>query len=162
MYRLKAVAKDKTGITSRREIQIAVGNVLENSKANWRDEIHQVILNEGERLMAGDVRDFPRLECYLAVQHDGKVVLYRGAPGKGKGLIWKTPGKDAPGPHYAAFENGQLVLYRGMLGHPEVALWKSRKPSDAGPYQFGITASKRLLVFREVEGKKRKIAWRSR
>ncbi|MHC4595730.1 MAG: Ig-like domain-containing protein, partial [Planctomycetota bacterium] len=51
MYHLEVVAEDKTGFRSHQEIQIAVGNVSQKSAANWRDEIHQVILNEGERLM---------------------------------------------------------------------------------------------------------------
>jgi len=87
-YHLEAVAEDKTGTPGRREIQIAVGDVLENSVPNWSDEIHQVILNEGERLMDGDIREFPRLECYLTLDDDGRLSLFRGTPGTSEGRIW--------------------------------------------------------------------------
>jgi hypothetical protein len=159
MYHLEAVAEDKTGIFSQQEIQIAVGDVSENSKANWRDEIHEVILNEGERFMIGDVREFPRLECYLKMHDNGKLVLHRGTPDRSEDPIWLSRSKDPDGGlHYAAFEKGQLVTYRGTPDHPEVALWKSKMVSDPGTYKLGITVSKKLVVFREVEGK---IVWMS-
>ncbi len=162
IYHLEAVAEDKTGMFSQREIQIAVGDVSENSTADWRDEIHQVILNEGEKFMIGDVRVFPRLECYLKMHDNGKLVLRRGAPGKSGDAIWRSRSKDPDGGlHYAAFEKGQLVTYRGTPDHPEVELWRSREVSDPGTYRFGITVSRKLAVFREVEGEKRKIIWRS-
>ncbi|GAF76921.1 unnamed protein product, partial [marine sediment metagenome] len=167
MYHLEAVAEDNTGVRSQQEIQIAVGNVSENSSADWRDEIHQVILNEGERLMPGDVREFPRLECYFTLEDEGRLALFRGTPGRSEGLIWKTRGKaDRPTPQptpprfYTVLENGQLVVYRGTPDNPEVILWKSSKPSGPGPYKLGITASRRLVIFSEV-GEKRKIIWRS-
>ena len=160
LYHLEAVAEDKTGIFNQREIQISVGDVSKNSAANWRDEIHQVILNEGERLMVGDVRVFPRLECYLRMHDNGKLVLRRGAPGRSGDAIWRSRSKDPDGGlHYAAFKKGQLVTYRGTPEHPKVALWKSKEVSEPGTYKFGITASRKLAVFRE--GEKRKIVWRS-
>jgi len=167
-YHLEAVAEDKNGLCSHQEIQIAVGDVSQDRAANWRDEIHQVILNEGERLMNGNVREFPRLECFFSLEDDGRLALFAGTLGRREGLIWKTRGKaDRPTPQptpprfYTALENGQLVVYRGTPGHPKLALWKSNKPSDTGTYKLGITASKRLIVFRELEGEKRKIVWRS-
>jgi hypothetical protein len=167
MYHLEAVAKDTNGVRSRQEIQIAVGEVSENSAANWKDEIHQVILNEGERLMDGEVREFPRLECHLTLENDGRLALFRGTLGRREGLIWRTRGKaDRPTPQptpprfYAALENGQLVVYRGTPDNPDVILWQSSKPVGPGPYQLGITVSKRLAVFRD-EGRKTEIVWRS-
>lgn len=53
-----------------------------------------------------------------------------------------------------------LVVYRGTPEHPEVALWKSKEMTESGPYQLGITAAKRLVVFR-YEGKKIEIFWRN-
>jgi hypothetical protein len=87
MYRLEAVAEDNTGIFARQEIQIAVGDVSENSEATGSDEPHQVILNEGELLTDGDARQFPRLECYLFLNEDGRLVLNRGVPGRSILLI---------------------------------------------------------------------------
>jgi hypothetical protein len=166
-YHLEAVAEDKNGLRSRQEIQIAVGDVTQNSAADWRDEIHQVILNEGERLMDGEIRDFPRLECFLTLEEDGRLALFRGGPRGRDGLIWKTRGKaDRPTPQpapprfYAALENGQLAVYRGTPDNPDVILWQSSKVSGPGPYRLGITASKRLVIFTEVDGK-RKTVWRS-
>ncbi|MCE2436059.1 MAG: hypothetical protein J4F29_24565, partial [Candidatus Latescibacteria bacterium] len=125
IYHLEAVAEDKTGMFSQREIQIAVGDVSENSAADWRDEIHQVILDEGERLMVGDVRVFPRLECYLRMHDNGKLVLRRGAPGKSGDAIWRSRSKDPDGGlHYAALRHarpsgsGPLEIQRGVRpGH---------------------------------------------
>jgi hypothetical protein len=166
-YHLEAVAQDRNGLRSKQEIQIAVGNVSKNSKADWRDEIYQVILNEGERLSAGDVRKFPRLECYLTINEEGSLILLRGAPGKSNGFIWKTRGKaDRPTPQpvlphfYAEMENGQLVVYRTYPGKPKLRIYETRSVSDPGPYQLGITSSKRLVVYREAEGK-RKVVWKS-
>jgi hypothetical protein len=146
---------------------MVVGNVSQNSAVTWRDGIHQVILNEGERLMDGDIREFPRLECFLTLEEDGRLALFRGAPRERDGLIWKTRGKaDRPTPQptpprfYTVFENGQLVVYRGTPDNPDVILWQSNKPSNPGPYKLGITTSRRLAIFSEV-GEKRKNIWRS-
>ena len=167
MYHFEAVAEDKNGLRSHQEIQIAVGDVSQNSTADWRDEIHQVILNEGERLLDGDIHEFPRLECFLTLEEDGRLALFRGTPRGRDGLIWKTRGKaDRPTPQptvprfYTVLENGQLVVYRSTPDNPQVILWQSSKVSETGPFKLGITASKRLVIFREV-GDKRKIIWRS-
>jgi len=167
IYHLEAVAEDENGLRSHQEIQIAVGNVSQDSAANWRDEIHQVVLNEGERLMDGEVREFPRLECFFTLENDGRLALFRGTPGSREGLIWKTRGKaDRPTPQptpprfYAVLKDGQLVVYRGTPDNPDVILWESSKPSGPGPYQLGITASRRLVIYRGVEGK-RNVVWRS-
>lgn len=166
-YHLEAVAEDKNGLRRHQEIQITVGNVSQNSTADWRDEIHQVILNEGERLMEGDIHDFPRLECCLTLEEDERLSLFRGAPRGRNGLIWKTRGKaDRPTPRpvpyrfYAVLENGRLVVYRGTPENPDVILWQSPKTSGPGPYNLGITASKRLVIYREIE-RKRKSVWMS-
>jgi len=167
VYHLKAVAEDKNGLRSRQEIQIVVGNVSPNSATSWREKIHEVILNEGERLMNGDIREFPRLECFLTLEGDGRLALFRGSPHRRDGLIWKTRGKaDRPTPQpaelrfYAALENGQLVVYRGTPENPDVILWQSSEPSEPGPYGLGITVARRLVIFHD-EGKKAEILWRS-
>lgn len=167
MYHLEAVVEDTNGLRNYQEIQIPVGNASQDSAAKWRDEIHQVILNEGERFMGGDTHEFPRLECFLTLEEDGRLALFRGAPRERAGLIWNTRGKaDRPTPQpapprfYAVLEDGQMVVYRGTPDEPDVILWQSSTPSDPGPSQVGITVSKRLAVFRD-EGKKIEIAWRS-
>ena len=166
-YHLEAAAEDKNGLSSHQEIQIDVGDVSQNSPANWREKIHQVILNEGERLMDGEVREFPRLECFLTLEEDGRLALFRGSPLGRDGLIWKTRGKaDRPTPQptpwrfYTVLEHGQLVVWRGTPDNPDVILWQSNKPSEPGPYRLGITVSKRLAIFRD-EAKRSKIVWRS-
>jgi len=161
-YRLEAAAVDRTGVTGRQVIYINVDNVS-GEKDAWKDEIHQVILDDGER-MKSDEDDWikielPRLECWLGYKDDGKFVFRDEIADT---IIWKTWSKDDPGPHWCEFKNGQLITYRGQLGDRDVELWKSKKPSDTGPYKLGITASKRLVIFSEAEGKKRKIVWRSR
>jgi len=168
MYHLEVLAEDNTGVRSQQEIQITVGNVSQNSAADWRDEIHQVILNEGERLMDGEIRDFPRLECFLTLEEDGRLALFRGSPRGRDGLIWKTRGKaDRPTPQptpyrfYTVLENGQLVIYRGTPGRPKLKIFETRSVSDTGPYKLGISVSKKLVVFREVEGEERKTVWMS-
>ena len=68
--------------------------------------------------------------------------------------------KDPQGSHYATLEKGQLVLYRGTPDHQEATPFKTPSVSGKGPYKLGITASKRLAVFRD-EGKKTEIVWMS-
>ena len=119
IYQLVAVAVDKTGVSSRQQIQFTVGNVSERKAADWRDDIHQVVLNEGDRLMRGDVRDFPRLECKLSLDQNGILVLRRsGTPvdsgdaeeaagDRRGGAIWRTGmHKDWYGPNYATLRRG--------------------------------------------------------
>ena len=155
------MAEDNTATFGRKEIQIAVGDVPEGSAAPTGDGIHQVILNEGELFEDGDIFDFPRLECFLTLEEDGRLALFGGAPSDRDGLIWKTRGKaDRPTPQhvpfrfYAALKNGKLTVYRGTSGNPDAMLWESKTQSEQGPYQLGITAAKKLIIYREVEGKR--------
>jgi hypothetical protein len=94
----------------------------------------------------------------LRMQKNGKVALID----QDKGLMFATRSKDPDGPHYAVFEKGQLVVYRGTPERHEVALWKSKAVSEPGTYKLGINVSKRLVIFREVNGTKREIVWMSR
>jgi len=66
--------------------------------------------------------------------------------------------RDYRDPQYATLEKGQLVIYRGTPDHQEATLFKTPPVSDAGTYKLGITASKRLIIYREVDGK-RKTVW---
>ena len=69
--------------------------------------------------------------------------------------------RDPHGSHYATLEKGQLVIYRGTPDHPEATPFKTPSVSGPGPYILGITVSKKLVIAREVEGKKRETVWTS-
>jgi len=155
--RFEAVAKDKTGNTGRRETQITVSDVSENSSTTSKDELHQVVLNEGERLVAEYVGKFPRLQCKLKLEENGKLLLRDDNIGK----LFQSDSEGPDGYYYAALENGQLRIYRGTPDNPEGIHWETPKPSGPGPYKFGITVSKKLVIFREVEGEERKTVWMS-
>jgi hypothetical protein len=162
-YLLEALAVDNTGISSRRLFQVFVGDASEDQKSNWRDDVYQVVLNEGERLMERDFRAFPRLECFVSLDDQGKLGIYRGSPGKKEGEIWGTIGKDdrpSSHPQFAVFEKGQLIIYRGTPEHPKISIYQTKKPKDEGSYKLGITVSKRLVVFSEIDGK-RNTVWMS-
>jgi hypothetical protein len=167
MYHLEAVAVDKNGLRTTGEINIAVGNASTSTAGDWKNEIHQVILNEGERLLDGDVRNFPRLECYLTLGDDGSLALMSGSPGKNEGRIWGTNGKanrpkvqPVPFRFYIVVENGQMVVYREKPDRPRVIIYQTRSVYGTGPYKLGITSSRRLAVFRDDE-KNAGIVWMS-
>jgi hypothetical protein len=167
MYHLEAVAVDKNSLRTYKEINIAVGNASHSSIGDWKDEIYQVILNEGEIIEDKDIREFPRLECFLTLEKDGTLALVNGTPSDSESRIWGTIGKaNRPKPQpvpyrfYTVLEKGQLRIYRKKPGRPKLKIYETRSVSDPGPFKLGITASKRLVIFSEV-GKKRKIAWRS-
>ncbi len=166
-YHLEAVAEDANGFRSRQEIQIVVGSGSKPDATNWRDAIHEVILNEGELFVDGKIFDFPRLKCFLTLEADGRLALFGGAPSKRDGLIWKTRGKaDRPTPQpvpsrfYTEFKKGQLTVYRGTPGNSDAMLWQSTKASGPGSYKLGITASKKLIIYSESEGKRR-VKWKT-
>jgi len=167
MYHLEAVAVDKNGLRTSEEIDIKVGNASQSRTGDWKDKIHQVILNEGETFSNGDTRNFPQLECFLSLADDGSLALNSGTPGNSEGRIWGTNGKaNRPKPHpvpfrfYIALDNGQLRIHREKPGRPKVIIYETRSVSGPGPFKLGITASRRLAIFSEVEGI-RKIIWRS-
>ena len=160
LYHLATVAIDKTGTRSHKEIQIRVGNVPKNASPDrWKNTIHQVILKDGDRMLPRQEIQFPRLECKLRLNGDGKLVLIHPE----LGLVFRSWSKDDDGPHYAALENGQLRCYRGSPANPEVVLWGSPKPkkNGDGPYQLGITADKRLIIFEGDADSRTETVWRS-
>ena len=162
-YELVAVAEDKTGTFGRKAIQVTVGDASDSK--DWKDEIYEVILNDGERLSSEDKRVFQRLECDLSVNNDGRLVLHGVEPG-GSGpwvLLWKAVmHRDrTDGPYYAVLEKGRLTTYRAEPGKPEVMIFQTPEVSGAGPFRLGITTSKQLVIFSESEGKDRKIVWKS-
>jgi hypothetical protein len=167
MYHLEAVAVDKNGLRTYEEINIAVGNASDSSMGDWKDEIHQVILNEGETFSNGDTRNFPQLECFLSLADDGSLALNSGTPGNSESRIWGTNGKaNRPKPHpvpfrfYIALDDGRLQIHREKPGRPKVIIYETRSVSGPGPFKLGITASRSLVVFRK-DGKKTEIVWRS-
>jgi hypothetical protein len=167
MYHLEAVAVDKNGLRTYEEINIAVGNASHSSMGHWKDEIHQVILSDGEIIEDKDIRDFPRLNCYLSLAEDGTLALINGTPSDSESRIWGTIGKaNRPKPQpvpyrfYTVLEKGQLRIYREKPDRPKLKIYETRSVSGPGPFKLGITASKRLVIFSQV-GKKRRIVWRS-
>jgi len=167
MYHLEAVAVDKNGLRTYEEINIAVGNASHSSMGDWKNEIHQVILNEGEIIEDKGIRDFPRLNCYLSLGEDGTLALINGTPSDSESRIWGTIGKaNRPKPQpvpyrfYTVLEKGQLRIYRKKPGRPKLKIYETRSVSGPGPFKLGITASRRLIIFTET-GEKRKIIWRS-
>jgi hypothetical protein len=162
MYHLEAVATDKAGITGRRAIQVAVGDASNANATDWREAIHQVILNEGEYLMDGESREFPRLNCYLYLNEDGRLRLNAGTRKDFKGMIWQASmHRDYLDPQYVALENGQLKIHRGTPGSPDATLFSTPPVAGPCPYQFAITVSRKLVVVRGADGKEREIVWRS-
>ena len=167
MYHLEAMAVDRNGLRTIEEINVAVGNASPNSIGDWEREIHEVILNEGETFSNGDIRNFPKLECYLTLADDGSLALINGTPGNNEGRIWGTNGKaNRPKPHpvpfhfYITLNEGRLQVLREKVGRPKVLIYQTQPVSEAGPFKLGVTASKRLAVFRQ-DGLKTKIVWRS-
>ena len=162
IYHLKAVAEDNTGTFGRREIKIIIGDVSGISVVNYNEEIHQVIFNDGERLMDGEVSEFPRLDCYLFLNEDGRLVLHAGSPGNNKGQIWQaTMHRDYRDPQFATLEKGQLKIYRGSPQDIEATLFETPSVYEKGSYKLGITVSKRLVIYREAEGNEKEIVWKS-
>jgi hypothetical protein len=52
------------------------------------------------------------------------------------------------------------MLWREKPGPPRVKIYETPTVLGDGPFQLGITASRRLVVFQD-EGNNKKIAWRS-
>lgn len=163
MIHLEAVAEDKNGLRTSEAIYVKIGNALQGRKDAWKDTIHAVILNEGEILKDGDKRKFPRLNCQLTLSDDGSLSLM----GFGEGKLWGTNGKaNRPKPHpvpfrfYVTVEEGQMRIYREKEDRPKVLIYKTRPVPASGPHQLGITASRRLAVFRRI-GSKTQIVWQS-
>jgi hypothetical protein len=134
MYHLEAVAVDKNGLRTYEEINIAVGNASDSSMGDWKDEIHQVILNEGETFSNGDTRNFPQLECFLSLADDGSLALNSGTPGNSESRIWGTNGKaNRPKPHpvpfrfYIALDDGRLQIHREKPGRPKVIIYLEKQ-----------------------------------
>jgi hypothetical protein len=160
VYHLKAVAVDKTGTLGWREIEVVIGDISNNSSTNWRDEIHQVILNEGDVILDEDSIEFPRLECNLALNNDGRLVLYDRSSSKRKNEVWISfSRKDISEHHCVEFKNGRLAIYRGTPDQKEILLFKTPKVPGNRSYKLGITASKKLIIYNEVEKNKIEIVW---
>jgi hypothetical protein len=156
------MALDNNGISGRQEIRVAVGDVPYSSARDWREEIHQIILREGEYLGDKEVREFPRLECHLYLNDDGRLVLYGGTPDNPKARIWQpSMDRDYWDPQYAIVENGQLVIYRGTPGHNEAKLFETPPVSGSGPYELGITVSRKLVIIRKTDDNGSEIVWTS-
>jgi hypothetical protein len=163
-YQLTAVAEDHTGTFGRRDIRITVGEVSDRGVAGWEDQIHQVILEEGEYLLGGDRRDFPRLECDVKINDDGRLVIHGVVAGvsSDRRLLWKASMHgDNGNPHVAVLSKGQLVVYRGTPDRREATVYKTPSVSGEGPCRLGIARSRQLVLYREAAGRPREIIWQS-
>ncbi|MEX0320988.1 MAG: hypothetical protein AB3N63_02440 [Puniceicoccaceae bacterium] len=166
LYHFRAVVEDNTGIRKQQELEVTVGDATGHA-GNWRNEIYQVILEPGKRFEQEDMLEIPRLECYFRIDEEGGFLQMGGSPGDSPGFIWKTRGKaDRPTPQpvpphfYLIIEEGQLKVYRVYPGREDVAVYAVGRKSDAGGFKLGITGAKRLVVYREENGRK-DITWMS-
>ncbi len=166
-YHLEAMAVDKNGLRTSSAIDIAVGNASPDTKDDWKNEIHAVILNEGETFSNGEIRNFPKLECYLTLAEDGTLTFNNGSPGNSEGRIWGTNGKaNRPKPHpvpfhfHIALDKGRMQILREKADRPKVLIYQTPPVKGPGPFKLGVTASRQLVVFRQVGGKTQ-IVWRS-
>lgn len=166
-YHLEAVAEDVNGFRSKAEIQVVVGPGPLAPTDAWRNEIHQVILHEGETFEDGALFDFPRLRCFLTLEEDGRLTLFDGSPRDRAALLWATRGKadrptvqPVPFRFYTALERGQIAVYRGLPGAPDTLLWGSGKTTLSGSAKLGLTVDRRLVVFDDANGVN-KVIWKS-
>lgn len=106
-----------------------------------------VILKQGENLLDGEVRSYPSMNCYLVMQNDGNLVLYRGAPGASQGVIWSAGVSLAIGDYFATLQNdGNLVIYQGTPSVRGAAVYSSNSSGTIGDYLFGMLTSGRLII----------------
>lgn len=161
MYHLEAVAEDNTGTYGRKAIEITVGDVPTGSSSDWRNEIHQVFLEEDERLMGGSVVDFPRLECYFTIDDVGRMTLEAGSPGKSEEQLWNSWGRKLETPQFAMLEEGRLLTMNTDPNQP-TKLYKTDPVSIPGPFKLGITVSRKLVLYSENEAGEKRVVWRTR
>ncbi|MCU0856986.1 MAG: lamin tail domain-containing protein [Pontiellaceae bacterium] len=106
-----------------------------------------VILTNGNNLLDGEVRNYPSLNCYLTMQNDGNLVLYRGAPGASQGVIWSAGISYAIGDYFATLQSdGNLVIYKGTPTAAGIAVYASCSAGTTGNYLFGMLSSGRLVI----------------
>ncbi len=160
-YHLKAVAIDNTKTMGWREIEIRVGDVPYKTKTDLDATIFETILGEGQKINKLDVITFPRLECYLILQEDGRLTLRNGTPDDDDGEIWHTSmHKDRSGDFmYSTLENGQLTTWRMQPDGSKLKLYQSTQVSGNVPFKLGITVSKKLVIFRDKMGTEKEIVW---
>ena len=162
MVHLEAVAVDKNGLRTSREIDIQVGNASQPRKDAWKNEIHEVILSEGETFRDGEIREFPRLNCYLTLEDDGSIELNAGSPGNKEGEIWGTNGKaNRPKPHpvpfrfYITLDDGQMQVHREKPGRPKINIYRTRSVPGSGPFNWESPNPEVLLFSGRIERKPR-------
>jgi hypothetical protein len=70
------------------------------------------------RAQGGDNIEFPRLECYMGLNDDGRLVLSSGSPENRKGQIWQSNmHRDYLDPQFVTLDDGMLKIYRGTPGN---------------------------------------------
>lgn len=157
-YRIEAVAIDRHGVSGRTSATIKVGSPKAKSANNWADNMHQVLLTDGEiwKVDVGHEIVIPlrRLESTLTFGADGKIILQDDLTNV---ITFRANAKTKLGRHHAIFERGKLATYTQWPGDEEVfEIWqsfKSRKIEHQGPFKLGITQDKRVACFTEENGK---------
>ena len=116
-------------------------------------------------MTAGDVDTGTTLSFNLVNGPDWltfSVDTISGTPGNSEGMIWKAMMHNDHGDsHYSTLKDGQLVTYRGTPGNQEATPYMTPAVPGPGPYKLGITVSKRLVIFSEIEGEKPEVVWKS-
>jgi hypothetical protein len=98
----------------------------------------------------------------MGLNNDGRLVLSMGTPDNNKGRIWQpSMHRDYLDPQFVTLEDGMLKINRGTPGNVEAELFSTPEVSGEGPYKFGITVSKKLVIYREAEGQDKEIVWMS-
>lgn len=152
-YNLLAIAKGINGRTSRNEIQITVGNGINQS----HDPIYRILLHPGEQLVGGKALKFPRLEALLKLEENGKLMLRDEINGK----LFEVPSKEAKDDYHASVIKGQLTIYKGRRNKPEKIIWQSPNPSRPGNHLLALTKSKELAIIQQSPSGNSEIIWKS-
>lgn len=162
-YQIEAVAIDKNGISGSMSATLKAGSPKPKALNDWEDNIHRVLLSEGE-MWKVDVDDeivipLERLERTLTFGGDGKIILRDDLT---NAITFRANSKTATGRHHAIFENGKLTTYTNWPGDDEVLeIWqsfKNREFRQKGPFKLGITQGKRVVCFTEENGEA-EIVW---
>ncbi len=157
-YQIEAVAIDQHGVSGRTSATIKVGSPKAKSANNWADNLHQVLLSDGE-IWKVDVSHeivipLRRLECTLTFGADGKIILQDDLT---KVITFRANAKTKLGRHHAIFERGKLATYTQWPGDEGIfEIWQSyrnREIEHQGPFKLGITQDKRVACFTEENGK---------
>ncbi|GAB5560020.1 MAG: hypothetical protein SynsKO_16670 [Synoicihabitans sp.] len=156
-YQVEAVAIDRKGISGRATATIRVGSPKLNKANDWTQNIHRVLLSDGE-IWKVDIGQeivilLERLECTLTFGADGKIILRDDLTNV---ITFRANAHTKAGRHHAVFEKGKLTTYNQWPEDEKVfQIWQSfssQKIQQKGPFKLGITQGKRIVCFTEENG----------